>query len=78
MIVWLIALPALVGGAIFAAALLRRRGRRAVRALTFVNRVLVLAAVAPAGIVLAAGPVSAHSASAAAVANTPARTGRRS
>jgi V/A-type H+/Na+-transporting ATPase subunit K len=68
MIVWLIAVPALVGGAAFAAALVRRRGHRAVRILTLVNAALILGGIALIGVVLAAGPASAHGATATAAA----------
>jgi V/A-type H+/Na+-transporting ATPase subunit K len=68
MIVWLIALPALIGGAAFAAALVRRRGRRAVRVLTLVNAAFILGGIALVGVVVAAGPASAHGATAAAAA----------
>lgn len=68
MIVWLIALPALAGGMAFAAALVRRRGRRAVRVLTLVNAALILGGLALVGVVLAAGPASAQGATAAAAA----------
>ena len=55
MTAWLIALPALVGGAAFAAAVLRRRGRRGVRILAAVNATLIVAATALATVALTGG-----------------------
>jgi V/A-type H+-transporting ATPase subunit K len=65
MTAWLVALPALVGGAAFAVALLRRRGRGGVRILATVNVLLVLAALALAVVVLTGGPAFAQAPDAA-------------
>ena len=59
MIAWLIALPALVGGAAFATAIMRRRGRRGVRILTTINAALIVAAVALAAVALTGDPAQA-------------------
>jgi V/A-type H+/Na+-transporting ATPase subunit K len=59
MTAWLIALPALVGGAAVAFAIIRRRGRRGVRILSAVNAVLIVAAVALAAVALAESPAQA-------------------
>jgi V/A-type H+/Na+-transporting ATPase subunit K len=65
MIAWLVALPALIGACAGALALLRRRGRTAIRWLAVTNALLLLAAATVAVLALTAAP--AHAAGAAGV-----------
>jgi V/A-type H+-transporting ATPase subunit K len=59
MLAWLIALPALVGGAAYALMLSRRRGRTGIRILATTNAVLLVAAAALMTVALTAGPAPA-------------------
>ena len=68
MISWLIALPALVGGAACALVLVRRRGRTGIRILAVTNAVLLVAAAALTAVALTAGPATAASVAAEAPA----------
>lgn len=65
MLAWLIALPVLVGGAVYTVALLRRRGRAGVRVLAITNLILVVAAMALAAVALTDGPAYAGATAAA-------------
>jgi V/A-type H+-transporting ATPase subunit K len=62
MFAWMIALPALLGGALLAGRLLRRGGRPAVRLLLAVNGVLLLAGLALLLVALTVEPSTAASA----------------
>jgi V/A-type H+-transporting ATPase subunit K len=62
MLTWMIALPALLAGGLFAGWLVRRRGRPAMRVLLIVNGVLALAGLALLLMALTAQPSSATSA----------------
>lgn len=72
MLTWLIALPGLIGGALAAGWMLRRRGVPAIRALLVVNGLFMLAALGLVVAALAAGPATAatlpHAAAATAAA----------
>ncbi len=72
MLTWMIALPAVVAGALFTGWLIRRRGRPALRFVLAVNGVLLLAALALLVMALTGGPSSAatvpHAADATAAA----------
>lgn len=59
MLAWLIALPALVGGAAYTLVLSRRRGRTGVRILATTNVVLLVLAAALMAVALTAGPAPA-------------------
>lgn len=69
MLAWLIALPAIVGGAAYALVLSRRRGRTGIRILATTNAVLLVAAAALLAVALTAGPAPAASVSAAEAAS---------
>jgi V/A-type H+-transporting ATPase subunit K len=66
MLAWLIALPALAGGALAGLALLRRRGRTAIRVLAIANLALVVAGTALLAVALTGAPAQAGSAAQAA------------
>ena len=70
MLAWLLAFPALIGGATFAAMLIRRRGRAGIRVIAIVNVAFVLAALALTVVVLTGAPASAHPATAAAASTS--------
>jgi len=65
MLAWLIALPAIVGGAAYVLVLSRRRGRTGIRILATTNAVLLVAAAALMAVALTAGPAPAAPVSAA-------------
>jgi len=69
MLAWLIALPAIVGGAAYALVLSRRRGRTGIRILATTNAVLLVAAAALLAVALTAGPAPAASVTAAEAAS---------
>ncbi|MEU8233251.1 ATP synthase subunit C [Actinoplanes sp. NPDC048967] len=56
---WLIALPALIGGAACALALIRRRGRAGIRILAAADVAVLVAAAALTAVTLTAGPAAA-------------------
>jgi V/A-type H+/Na+-transporting ATPase subunit K len=74
MFAWMIAFPALVGGAVLVGRSLRRRGRAAVRVLLIVNGVLLLAALALLLVALSSGPSTAAAAPHAATVATAAKS----
>jgi V/A-type H+/Na+-transporting ATPase subunit K len=59
MLAWLIALPALLGGAAYALVLIRRRGRTGIRFLAAANVAMLVAAAALTAVALTAGPAAA-------------------
>lgn len=77
MTAWLVALPALVVGAVVVRAVVRRRGRSAVRLMLGFNAALVVVALSVFGVVLATSSAtaeaSAPTASATASADVPAQ-----
>ncbi len=73
MIAWLVALPALIGACVGALALLRRRGRTAIRWFAVTNAMLLLAGVAVAVLALTAAP--AHAGGTVLAQATPAANG---
>lgn len=76
MIAWLVALPALIGVCAGALALLRRRGRTAIRWLAVTNALLLLAGAAVAVLALTTTPAHAAGSSSAVLAQaTPAANG---
>jgi V/A-type H+-transporting ATPase subunit K len=75
MLAWVIALPALVGAAAFALALLRRRGRTGVRILAVANLVVLLAGAGLALAALSGGPAAAAPGTAVAAAGTGGASG---
>ena len=60
MLTWMIALPVLIGGVAATLALLRRRGRLALRLFLALGAVLLLAALALVVVITTAGPATAE------------------
>jgi V/A-type H+-transporting ATPase subunit K len=59
MLAWLIALPALIGGAAYTLMLVRKRGRTGMRILAVTNVVMLVAAATLTAVALTAGPALA-------------------